>query len=96
MLDNAAIATRASEIARRKFGAEHILRAIVDPWSDWLGHDAFRVTLVITPDTDLSGDVVIDTSLEIGDRLLEEGEERKAYVFYATEDELAGSGDSEP
>lgn len=94
MLDYPAIAATTVEIARRKFGAEHVLRAMVEPWSDWLGNDASRVTLVITPDTNLSGDAVIDTSLQISDRLLQEGDERPAFVYYATADELADSGDS--
>lgn len=95
MLDYPAIAARAAEVARQNFGAEHVGRAIVEPWSDWQGTDALRVTLVIAPDTNLSGDAVIDTSLQISDRLLQDGEERKAFVYYATEDELADSGDSE-
>ena len=95
MLDYPAIAKRVTEVARQTFGGEHIVHAIVEPWSDWLGNDALRVTLVIAPDTNLSGDAVIDTSVQISHRLLQDGEERKAFVYYATEDELAESDDPE-
>jgi hypothetical protein len=95
MLDYPAVAALSADIARHNFGAEHVLRAIVEPWSDWLGNDALRVTLVITPGINFSGDDVIYTSLQISDRLLQDGEERPAFVFYATEDELAESDDPE-
>jgi hypothetical protein len=96
MLDYRTIAVIITEIARNNFGPQHVLRAIVEPWSDWLGNDALRVMLVITPDANLSGDAVIDTSVQTGDRLLQDGEERNAYIYYATEDELAESDDPEP
>jgi hypothetical protein len=95
MLDYPTVAAIATEIGRANFGSHHVLRAIVEPWSDWVGNDAFRVTLVITPEADLSGDAVINTSLKVSDRLLHDGEERRAFIFYATEDELAVSGDPE-
>jgi hypothetical protein len=96
MLDRGTIAAIITEIARSNFGQQHVLRAIVEPWSDWLGNDALRATLVITPDTNLSGDAVVDTSLQTSDRLLQDGEERNAFIYYATEDELADIDDPEP
>ena len=95
MLDDSTIHATVLEIARRNFGPENIVRAIVEPWSDWLGNDAFRVTLVIAPEADLSGRAASDTSVQTNQRLLRQGEERRAFIFYATEDELADSGDPE-
>ena len=95
MFDNSTIAEIVLEIARRNFGPENIVRAMVEPWSDWLGNDAFRVTLVIAPGADLSGRAVVNTLVQTNQQLLREGEERRAFIYYATEDELADSGDSE-
>jgi len=96
MLDNSQVTETVLEIARRNFGKEKVARAIVEPWSDWVGDDAFRVTLVIAPDANLSGSSAADTSVQTNQWLLRQGEERRAFIFYATEDELADSGDPEP
>ncbi|MGE0259527.1 MAG: hypothetical protein AB7T18_12315 [Alphaproteobacteria bacterium] len=95
MLDDSAIRAAVINTARHNFGPEKIVRAIVEPWSDWLGNDAVRVTLVIAPDADLSGRAAADTSVQVNQQLLRQGEERRAFIFYATEDELADSGDTE-
>jgi hypothetical protein len=95
MLDNSKVAETVLEIARRNFGRGKVDRAIVEPWSDWLGNDPFRITLVIAPDADLSGKAVVDTLVQTNQQLLREGEERRAFIFHATEDELTDSGDPE-
>jgi hypothetical protein len=66
--------------------------------TDSQGHDALRVTIVIRPGAadKLKGDSVLDTLVEIQDRLREAGEERFAIVEYATQDELETGGDSQP
>jgi hypothetical protein len=95
MLDNATIRAAVIDAARRNFGPEKIVRAVVEPWSDWLGNDALRVTIVIAPDADLSGRAAAETLVQTNQWLLRQGEERRAFIFYATEDELADSGDPE-
>ena len=36
-----------------------------------------------------------DTTVQVNQQFLQQGEERRAFIFYATEDELADSGDFE-
>jgi hypothetical protein len=60
------------------------------------GQDAIRITIVIEPGAAAKpdGDAVLDTLVEIQDRLRDAGEERFPIVEYATEAELQDSGDS--
>jgi hypothetical protein len=53
---------------------------------------------VLAPDVakKLKGDAVLDTLVEIQDRLRAAGEDRFPILEYGTEDELFASGSSEP
>ena len=93
MLRPADIERDAVEIARKNFGAENVLRAEVHPWVDSDGDDTWRVLIVVDP---ISGDTVLDNLIELHNRLAEEGEKRKPFLQYATEEELAQSDDPEP
>jgi len=72
-------------------------RVISEPTSDSTGQDALRITIVIAPDSapKIKGDAVVDTLVQIHNRLREAGDERFQIVEYATEEELEYSGDTE-
>ncbi len=98
MLQPDAIAREAEKVAKKNFGAENVLRVMVEPMVDLDGDDAWRVTIVIDPKIveSISGDAVLDNLVQIHNRLWEEGEERLPFVEFATEAELAESDDPEP
>lgn len=64
--------------------------------TDSTGGEAVRITIVIKPDfvAKLEGDAVLDTLVEIQDKLRAAGDDRFPIVEYATEAELQDSGDS--
>lgn len=67
-----------------------------EPATDLEGREALRITIVIEPGAaaKLKGDSLLDTLVQIQERLRSEGEERLAIVEYATKEELEESGDS--
>ncbi len=91
MLELAAIVDIAAKAAKSNLRAEHVRNVLTEPALDAEGRDAVRITIVIAPDSlpRLKGDAVLDTSVDIGNRLREAGEERRPIVEYATEEELA-------
>ena len=72
-------------------------RVVNEPTTDSVGQDALKITIVIAPDaaSKIKGDAVVDTLVQIRDRLREEGDERFPIIEYATEEELMDSGDAE-
>jgi hypothetical protein len=68
-----------------------------EPTTDSEGGEALRITIVVTPDavTRLEEGPVLDTLVQLQDRLREAGEERFAIVEYATEEELENIADSQ-
>ena len=62
------------------------------------GQEALKVTIVIGPDdtSRISGDDALDALVGIQRDLQASGEQRFAYVYYATEDELSGDDDAQP
>jgi hypothetical protein len=96
MLDQKKIDQIAHEVATANLTPQVVVRASSSPTSDSEGRDALRIMIVIEPDavTRVSGDAVVDTLVQLHDRLRREGEERFPIVEYATEEELQGSGDS--
>jgi hypothetical protein len=62
------------------------------------GRDALKITIVLMPGSTASieskAEAVLDTLVQIKNRLQEEGEERFPIVEYATQEELDESGDS--
>lgn len=97
MLDLADINRIVREVTDRNFASKAV--QIIDSQStiDSEGHDALRIMIVLAPDIakKLKGDAVLDTLVEIQDRLREAGEERFPIVEYATEEELEALGGSE-
>jgi hypothetical protein len=98
MLEPAQISNIAANVAKANLSPNVVSQAVTEPMTDSQGHDALRVTIVIRPGAadKLKGDSVLDTLVEIQDRLREAGEERFAIVEYATQDELETGGDSQP
>ena len=98
MLEPAQISNIAANVAKANLSPSVVSQAVTEPMTDSQGHDALRVTIVIRPGAadKLKGDSVLDTLVEIQDRLREAGEERFAIVEYATQDELETGGDSQP
>jgi hypothetical protein len=86
----------AQEVASANLSSQSILSAISEPTIDSEGREALRITIVIRPNiaAKLNGDKILDTLVQIQNRLLLEGEERTAIVEYATNEELAQSGDA--
>ncbi len=92
------IAREAEDVAKKNFGAQNVVRVIVNPMVDLDGDDAWRVTIVIDSKIvdSVSGDMVLDNLIEIHNRLALKGEERLPFVEFATEEELTESDDPEP
>ena len=86
----------AGEVARANLSQSLVEEVTSEASSDVKGGDALRITIVLKPGaaTQLEGDKVLDTLVEIQERLQREGEERFAFVEYATREELADNGDS--
>jgi hypothetical protein len=71
---------------------------VVEPWWDWTGTDALRVTIVI-PDSaagKIDGEQGLNMLGAVQDRLQRAGEDRFAYIHYATESELKEDANAEP
>lgn len=84
-----------TEAARRTLGAKAVERAFSEPTVDSVGKDALRVTIVLKPKSveSIDGDSALDTLVKIQHDLEAQGEERRAIVGYATEDDLKNDGD---
>ena len=97
MLDEARIAEIAREVAREKLTPKWFKDVLVEPAVDSSGNDAVRITIIITPVAvrRLRGEAVLDTLVELRNCLDAEGEVRFPIVEYATQEELAASGDPE-
>lgn len=98
MLQAKDIEREALGIARKNFGAENVVRTMVEPTVDLDGDDAWRVLIVLQPNAmdKIDGEAVLDNMIEIHNRLWERGEEeRLPFVEFATEEELAEVDDPE-
>lgn len=91
MLDSDIIKQFSAEIARTNLGADNVVRIESEPTVDSQGKEALSILVVIAPDVvdTFTGDEVLDTLVQICDRLLEAGDERFPIIEYATEEELA-------
>jgi hypothetical protein len=90
MLKPEKISEIAGEVARAKLSSHVVGEVLAEPTTDSEGDEALRVTIVLEPGaaSKLKGDSVLDTLVQIQDRLREAGEDRFAIVEYATQDEL--------
>jgi hypothetical protein len=96
MLDSKKIRQIVSEVASANLAPQSIDSVVSESATDSEGREALRITIVVAPDSvsRMKGDAVLDTLVQIQNRLREEGEERFPIVEYATKEELESSGDS--
>ena len=96
MLAKNQILTIARDVATANLTRSRVSDVVMEPTIDSEGREALRITIVIKPGAadKINGDDALDTLVQIQDRLREAGEERFPIVEYATEEELAESGDS--
>jgi len=91
MLDLEKVTQISTEIAKANLGSQNVVRVESEPTTDSAGQEALNLLIVIAPgvaDT-VSGDAVLDTLVQIIDRLQEAGDDRFPIIEYATEEELA-------
>ncbi|MBI3705385.1 MAG: hypothetical protein HY244_16430 [Rhizobiales bacterium] len=98
MLDLEQINQIVSDVATHNLGAKAVKWTDSQSTTDSEGQAALRITIVLAPDVakKLKGDAVLNTLVEVQDRLREAGEERFPILEYGTEDELFASDSSEP
>lgn len=97
MLTTDKISQIVSEVVRANTTPTSVRSVTAEPAIDSAGEDALRITIVITPEAValLKKGAVVDTLVQIQDRLLEAGEERFPIIYYVTEEELEAIGDPE-
>jgi hypothetical protein len=91
MLDMETIKQFSAEIAKANFGPENVVRVETEPTVDSYGKEALDLLIVIAPGVAdaFTGDDVLDTLVQISERLQRAGDERFPIISYATEEELA-------
>jgi len=96
MLNEKRISEIAQEAARANLTSTNVTSVSSSPGIDLDGHDALRITIVIKSGSEskINGDAVLDTLVNIQNRLRREGDERLAIVDYATKEELEAGGDT--
>jgi hypothetical protein len=97
MLQTEQISQIVSEVVQANTTPTSVRSVITEPAADSEGKDALRITIVITPEavTQLAAGPVVDTLVQVQDRLRDAGEERFPIIEYATEEELHEVADSE-
>ena len=97
MLDYAQISKIAGAAARSHLETKSVATVSAESAVDSEGHDALLIIIVLKPGaaTELSGDAVLDTLVDIQERLQRAGEHRFPIIDYAAEDELEIGGDSQ-
>ena len=100
MLSQNEIDDIAKQVATANLSSTMVSSAISAPGFDSEGHDALRITIVLTPASStaaIDGDKLLDTLVQIQEQLRKRGEERLPIIEYATTKELEEkeSNDSE-
>jgi len=93
MIEAVDVARIADEVARKELGAENE----AEPMVDRTLAEAWRVLIVLTPDavSRISGDAALGNLVGLQKTVQRAGEDRFAFVEYATEEELAAGDDTE-
>jgi hypothetical protein len=93
MLNLEQVTQISTEIARANFGPQNIIHVESEPTTDSDGKDALNLLIVVAPSfaetITINGDAVLDTLVQIVDRLQEAADDRFPIIEYATEEELA-------
>lgn len=84
-------------VAKPALGGTNVVRVFAGPGTDADGNDIVAITIVVAPGAidRIDDDALVNTLVATNKRLRRSGEERQSIVFYATEEELMASGDSE-
>ncbi len=96
MLDLEKVTQISSEVAKANLGPQNVLRVVSEPTTDSEGQEALHLLIVIAPeglDEAVSDDAVVDTLVQIHDRLRDAGDARFPIIEYTTEAELEEIGD---
>jgi hypothetical protein len=95
MLDLEKVTQISREVARANLPPQGVVRVESEPTFDSEGHDALRVTIVVSPEAaeKITGDAAVDTLVQIHGRLRDAGDERFPIIEYTTEAELEEIGD---
>ncbi len=96
MLDLPEVTDLAGNVARTLFPGRRVENISVEPRIGAFGHDLLWVTLLIQSDKPgwPDGEAIIAFMGELGDRLLELGDERQPIVHMLTPEELAADAES--
>lgn len=91
---NDVVKKAASAVLKRRAGLQ---RVFSEPTSDSQGHDALHITIVLKPGgaDKISGDMALDTLVEVERALRGASEDRLPIIDFATEEELESSGETE-
>jgi hypothetical protein len=91
MTDLEKVTEIAADVAKANLGPKNVLRVVSEPTTDSEGQEALHLLIVIAPGVAarFNGDEVLDTLVQILNRLRDAGEERFPIIEYATEAELA-------
>jgi hypothetical protein len=97
MLDQKTIDTIARQVAAANLSSANVTGVFSAPTTDSEGHDALRITIVLTEGSSdvISGKKTLDTLAQLQDSLQKQGEDRFAFIEYATDKEIDESGDPE-
>src|SRR5262245_45541575 len=98
MIDDTKIAQIAKQVATANLSGSSVSSTSSVSTVDFEGRDAVLITIVLTSDSAASikskGSEVLDTLVQIKQKLQEQGEERFPIVEYATQEELNEGADS--
>jgi hypothetical protein len=91
MLDAAEIINIATNVATANLSHSSVSNVTSEPTVDSEGHDALRITIVLTPGSTatIKGDDVLDTLVQIRRSLQTAGELRLPIVEFTTAQEIA-------
>ncbi len=97
MLDETKIRDIALQVATANLSSSAAISHVKSSsFVDSEGHDALRITIVLSPNgqSEIKGDATLDTLIGIQNKLQAAGEDRFPLVEYATEGETDDGGDS--
>jgi hypothetical protein len=96
MLDDKRIAQIATEVATANLSQQNFTSITSGSDTDSTGQEALRITIVIPAGAEkrIQGNAALSTLVQMQERLRAAGEDRFPIIEYATERELAESGDS--
>ena len=85
------------DVALRHLGERFVSRVFTEPTANSWGEDALRIVIVLRSSdvTGISGDMVVDTLVDMSRVLTTRGDMRQPLVEYGTEDDLASEDDDD-